>query len=715
LKNIAFNGLWAKEMRMSDRGDMSVPKIGVMSVQDARGQGGDGAEFHSADAERIAQQLLQWKRAYYRGESTVPDGVYDALEDRLRSVAPHHPVLDLVGADFAVRASAPKVPHEPPMLSLAKSYTSDEVAAFVARFDAVCVTDKLDGMALALEYSAEGKLLRASTRGNGRTGEDVTAHVLRIPFIPKTLCLPFESSVSVGLEVRGEVFFPLAHFERFRQRFDSFRNAVPGSFGRKDPDEAADVLQTFRFCAYDCILKRLSFQRDGHTVSLPTAGAALSPKEVSELLGLANTSHLEKLRVLESLGFWAGVSEGSSFLLPGLAAAELGPFLKSVLARERSYAIDGLVLRCDDDSTWDELGYTSHHPRASLAFKQQGESAVTRIEEILIGVGRSGKVSFRARLVPVSLSGATLSFATLHNAEFVDSGGYAPGAVVRLKRSGEVIPYIIGVEQPAPVPFPLPKRCLCGSPLTRHGPDLYCLDNPSCPYRDSESILHFVRSLEIYGVSEKVLERFREAGLLERPGDLFRITETDLMGLDGFGEKSARNVVSAIAEKRKLSLSVFLTALGLKRGGKVKCEEVAKRYGHLETVRQLSAADLAQLKGWAEKSAEDFVSSLREKSALIDELLHWIEVEEAVIGSDPVGAPLFGKKICITGSLSRPRSFYEGVIKEQRGQTMSAVTTATDFLVCNEASGSAKYQKARALGIPILSEQEFMDLAQTRS
>lgn len=705
---------------MSEHADTPEPRQDTLLAPAPASADPTKADF--AESERMAQQLLQWKREYYSGRSSVPDAVYDALEDRLREIEPRHPVLDLVGADFVGRTAAAKVPHKPAMLSLAKSYSSEEVAAFVHRFPSICVTDKLDGMALALEYEADGRLMRASTRGNGKTGEDVTAHVLRVPQIPKTLRGPVGQKGNISLEVRGEVFFPLSAFELFRERFDSFRNAVPGSFGRKDPDEAADVLQVFRFCAYDCIVRRHS--REGQAGLLSGSGSepeVLASVEAARELGLKTHSHLEKLRVLEELGFWAGVSEGSSFLLPDIGASELGPYLIEALARERDYAVDGLVLRCDDDVIWEQVGTTSHHPRGSLAFKQAGESAVTEIEDILIGVGRSGKVSFRARLIPVSLSGATISFATLHNAEFVDSGGYAPGAHVRLKRSGEVIPYIIGVERAAPQPYSLPDHCLCGSPLTRRGPDLFCLDNPACPYRDSEATLYFVRALEIYGVSEKVLDRFRAAGLLERPADLFRITEGDLMGLNGFGEKSARNVVRAIAEKRKLPLHIFLTSLGLKRGGKVKCEEVARHFGRLDTIRHLSAAELSVLKGWADKSAEDFVSSLRDKSVLIDDLLQWIEVEDV---QEPPGqdggaglspSPLAGKKICITGALSQPRSMYEKLIKEQGGQVMSAVSSATDYLVCNEASGSSKYQKAVSLGVPILTEREFLERAGMRA
>jgi DNA ligase (NAD+) len=644
------------------------------------------------EVEAKASLLAIYKQRYYQGQASVPDEVYDALEDELRRLAPNHPILRTVGFE----PSGAKVAHDPPMLSLLKSYDAEEIAQFVKQHQEVCLTDKLDGMALALEFDQNGVLVCASTRGNGSLGENVTAHVRLVPAIPKTVA----TFPGFFLEVRGEVYFPLEGFAGFLDRFDSFRNAVPGSFGRKDPAEAADVLAHFEFCAYDVLVRRA------------TDLSVVEPLTRAGVLGLKTTSHFEKLQFLESLGFWAGIRSGATQKLTHVDFQEprmlsVSSFLTGLMARERPYAIDGLVLRCDDDQTYARLGNTAHHPRGSIAFKQSGETAVTTIRSIHVGVGRSGKISFRAELNPVFLSGATLAFATLHNAEFIESGRYAPGAQVKIKRSGEVIPYIIGLEIPSDQPYALPNACLCGSPLTRQGPDLFCLDNALCPYRDSESLLYFVQSLEIYGVSDKILEKLRTAGLVASPADLFELTRDDLLTLDGFGPKLADNVLGAIASKRRLGLAMFLTSLGLKRGGKVKCAQVARAFGSLDRVLRLTPEELVNLDGWAQKSAEDFLTSLQAKRSLIAALQKWITVDDAA-PQTVVANPLSGKKLCITGALSLPRKAYEDRLKALGAAVQASVSPQTDYLVCNEPSGSSKYQKALALGVPILTEQELV-------
>jgi DNA ligase (NAD+) len=216
--------------------------------------------------------------------------------------------------------------------------------------------------------------------------------------------------------------------------------------------------------------------------------------------------------------------------------------------------------------------------------------------------------------------------------------------------------------------------------------------------------------LEILGVSDKIVAKLREAGLIETPADLFRLTAEDLAQLEGFGAKSAENVVRAIQEKRALPLATFLTALGLKRGGEVKCREVAKRYGSLEGVRAATPEDLATEKGWAEKSAEDFLQSLREKSAVVDGLLEVVTVTpEARVEIDEAARshPYFGKSVCITGALGRPRDEYKALLEAVGAKLVSAVTSKTDFLVSNEVSGSSKFQQAVKLGVPVVNEKEF--------
>lgn len=676
---------------------MTLMNEGVHTVNSDESRGSLKHEIESK-----AAQIARYKQLYYLGKAVVPDDVYDELENELRRLDPHHPVLTQVGytplEDVPTSGRQEKVSHDPPMLSLSKSYEPEELGRFVRDMGRVCITDKLDGMALSLEYDTRGFLERASTRGNGLLGENVTRHVHLIPAIPKYVP---ELSKRIGnrvFEVRGEVFFPLAAFSAFEDRFESFRNAVPGTFGRKDPLEAEDVLSVLGFCAYDLIVKQQDQRVPSH-----------------EALGYASPSHYAKLSVLESVGFWSGIAAGATrtwqpeelMSSPG----GLESYLSESFSKERPYAIDGLVVRCDDDQKYESLGNTSHHPRGSLAFKQAGETAVTRLVHIHMGVGRSGKISFRAELDPVFLSGATITYATLHNAEFIEIGNYAPGASVRIKRSGEVIPYIIGLESPSADKYQLPQACLCGSPLSRKGPDLYCLDNPKCTFRDSEALLHFVKALGIYGLSEKLLERFKSAGLVSSPADLFEIRVEDLRHLEGFGEKSAQNIIESIEAKKALSLDVFLTSLGLRRGGKVKCQEVASVFRSLDRVLALRVEELEALPGWARKSAQEFLDSLAERRSLIDELLHFITINEPPEETtlEAHDHPLRDKKICITGALSRPRSVYEKILSSIGAHLASSVSQNTDFLVCNEASTSSKYRKALELGVPVMSEDALIE------
>jgi DNA ligase (NAD+) len=643
--------------------------------------------------EQLASQLLHYKRLYYLGTPAIDDTTYDALEDKLRAMDPHHPVLAFVG--YPLAKTEGKVVHEPPMLSLAKTYEIKDLQSFLQKGAAV-VSEKFDGMALALEFGANGSLERASTRGNGTLGEDVTEAVFRVKSLPKSLVWGRENQIKI--EIRGEIYFPIPAFEPFAERFESYRNAVPGTFGRKEVQEAADVLAVLEFCAYDFHLKTGD-------------GKLLDAEETHAVLGFPDGTYWKRLKTLETWGFFTGVAAGTSTLVEkGTAAEDLQNLVTSAFEKKRDHLMDGLVFRYNDDALWETLGNTSHHPRGSLAFKQTGETAETLIEAIEVNVGRSGKITFRARLAPVQLSGAKITYATLHNAEFITQGGYAPGAKVQLKRSGEVIPSIIGLAEPSLVSYSLPEKCPCGFDLTRHGPDLFCYERRKCAHKDQESLVYFVKSLDILGISDRIIEKLRTAGLLETPADLFRLTKDDFLQMEGFAEKSAENAVKAIQEKRRLPLHVFLTALGLKRGGAVKCKEVARKFCTLEAVRGAKASELSEEKGWAGKSAEDFLTSLQEKSDVIDDLLKVVDIlpeEKQGFSEAMKGHPYFGKSICITGSLSRPREEYKARLEKQGAKLVSSVTSKTHLLVCNEASQSSKYTQAVELGVPIVSEAEF--------
>ncbi len=642
--------------------------------------------------EKLASEILLHKKRYYTGHASVSDDVYDALEEELRKLSPNHPVLSFVG--YSLGSASAKIEHTPPMLSLQKTYEVNDVVSFVSQNTALCL-DKLDGMAMSLEYKNDGSFFRASTRGNGTLGEDVTESVFHIASVPKKIELPVLSANCV-VEVRGEVFFPISEFPAFEGEFDSYRNAVPGTFGRKEVEEAAPVLRVLGFTAYEVFLRK--------------GEQSLSLRDVAKELSLPRPTFLERMKFLERLGFQTGLNDELVQTVSQTTLEDVTTLIENRFARKRNYQIDGLVFRIDDDPIWESLGATSHHPRGSLAFKQTGETAVTEILAIEESVGRSGKITFRAQLAPVFLSGATISYATLHNAEFIEAGGYAPGALVRIKRSGEVIPAIIGLETEPPTPYSLPQSCQCGAILTRRGPDLFCTNAGSCAYRAREGLVYFVQQLEIMGVSDKIVNRLLEAGLVREAADFFKLKKHDVLRLEGFAEKSAENLVASIQARKSLPLAVFLTSLGISRGGIVKCKEVARKFVTLEAVLSATAQDFESQKGWAQKSADEFLKSLNEKRGIIENLLTVVKVlpDSSGHAAEQGNHPLKGKAICITGALSRSREEYRSLIEAIGGKLVDGVSAKTQFLVCNEASSSSKYVKAESLGIPIITESELL-------
>jgi DNA ligase (NAD+) len=645
------------------------------------------------EIEELASKILYHKKLYYKGNSVISDEEFDKLEDRLRQKDPNHPVLSVVG--YQMESKGQKVHHEIPMLSLAKTYSKEDLLAFLNKHHCMAI-EKLDGMALSLEYDETGKLQVASTRGNGVSGENVTEHVYHILHIPKRIHVAHGAEI-YRIEVRGEVYFPISKFRNFEDTFDSLRNAVPGTLGRKDVDQAMDILHVLEFLPYDILF----FDQKGHL---------LSSKEIEKVFHV-EPDYFEKLMFIQKLGFHVHEEKKAKEINQNINLEELNHFIEHFFEKKRDYHVDGIVFRIRDEVLWESLGNTAHHPRGSLAFKQAGETAQTEILDIEENVGRSGKITFRAKLNPVFLSGAKISYATLHNAEFIEQGHYSVGSEVEVIRSGEVIPSIIRLIKHGPHSFKLPTECQCGAPLTRHGPDLFCTQKGTCSLREQESLTYFVSALDMLGISDKIVLKLRESGLVKEPADFYKLAIEDLLQLEGFAQKSSENVIATIQSHKKIPLAKFLTALGLKRGGAVKCAEVARKCTTLSHVLDLKPEDLMTEKGWAEKSAQDFVRSLHEKKELIEHLLEHVDVisdhsQKKV--QQQKDHPYFGKNICITGALSRPRDEYKKSLEAIGAKLVSSVTSKTDFLVCNEESHSSKYKDAKKYGIPILTEEEFV-------
>lgn len=648
--------------------------------------------FYHKKIEELASQILYHKTLYYRGKSVITNEEFDILEDKLRKLSPHHPVLNFVGYD--VKHKKNRIQHNPLMLSLAKTYDKAVLLNFLHKFDCV-VMDKFDGMALSLEYDESGHFIQSSTRGNGEFGENVTEHVYHISSIPKVLNLP-HALFKHRLEIRGEIYFPLSQFKKFEKIFDSFRNAVPGTLGRKDVTDAKEILNTFLFCPFDL------FIFDSH-------GKILDATALAKLCHFAPV-YSEKFKFIQKLGF--ELQEDFLFKLKHNSETWTEPELDTVLEKfflkKRDHEIDGIVFRIEDDELWERLGNTAHHPRGSLAFKRAGETAITKILDIEPNVGRSGRISFRAKLEPVFLSSAKISHATLHNAEYIEKGNYDIGAKVRIIRSGEVIPAILTRVDDKKGHYPLPTKCLCHASLVRHGPDLWCTKYGNCEFSHHESLVYFVSVMRMYGISDKIVSKFCEAGLVKEPADFYKLSKEDILELDGFGEKSAQNIIQSIADKKHVLLWQFLTALSLRRGGEVKCRGIARKFKTLDNVLKLTEKDLFNEDGWAEKSIHDFIHSLHEKHTIIQNLLKYVHVKnDHFVHETERNSFLFEKRICITGTLSVPRDELKLVLENFGAKVVSHINEKTDLLVCNRASNSTKYQDAKKYHIPIVTEAEL--------
>ncbi len=624
----------------------------------------------------LAERILQAKHLYYQGSPQISDADYDALEEELTSLAPDHPVLSMVGSNdhqSSQQNNQTKIAHVKPMLSLRKTYDLEELFSWVGE-KAIVATPKLDGNSLSLVYQ-KGKLVQAKTRGDGSRGEDVLPKVAYVPSIPQTL------SKDLDVEVRGELICSISQFSKLQSHMQKMglevptnpRNTVAGILGRKQHGELAVY---FDFFAFD---------------SLGTGVDAFLSEE-------------HKMRWLSE-----------SFLSPSFELLTAPDPIEKYLARtekllsESEWALDGAVFTYNDLASHGDLGETSHHPRYKMVFKWQGASAVTTIKGVDWRTSRAGILTPVAIVEPVDLSGATISNVTLHNFAFAKNIDAALGDQIKIVRSGEVIPKYLETVKKGEQGFLLPDSCSsCGSGLVaRDEVRIFCKNDTTCPAQVIGSILHWVVQVGIDDLSEKRLQQLLESGLVRTPADLYKLTVEDFLTLPQTKEKLASKLTRNILQSKKsIDLVSFLSGLGIAGGGKTRWKKVTEQYGTLDRILKLSADNLAEMDGFAEKSAETLVDGLHNKQPWIEELLNvGVTPPEAATATSATGGPLIGKVIVITGTLSQPRREIENRIEAAGGKTAKAVSKNTFALVCNDAnSSSSKAKKARELEIPIWSE-----------
>ena len=666
----------------------------------------------AARAAQLRSQIAQHDYRYYvLDDPLISDAEYDQLMQELRALEADYP--ELVTSDSPTQrvAGAPsaafgEVVHQVPMLSLDNAFTEEDLRAFDRRIherlerhgDLDYVAEpKLDGLAVSVIYRG-GLLERAATRGDGVAGEDVTANVRTIRAVPQRL-----RGVAPPLfEARGEVFMTIAGFERMNQLarergekvFVNPRNAAAGSLRQLDPRITAGRPLSALFYGVGVIEGVLLPARQSELLELLRAqGLPVSP-ETRTVQGVEGC-----------LGYYRRIGERRSSL---------------------PYQIDGVVYKLDSRADQERLGFVSRAPRWAIAHKFPPDEVFTVVRDIGFQVGRTGALTPVARLEPVFVGGVTVSNVTLHNIDEVHRKDVRVGDTVVVRRAGDVIPEVVSVvleKRPAgTAPVELPTRCpVCHSQVLRAADEAVarCTGGFTCRAQRQESLRHFAsrRALDIEGLGDKIIEQLVERDVVRTPADLYALTAAQLAGLERMGEKSAANLVAAIDRSRRTTLPRLLYALGIREVGEATALALARHFGTLERVMQADEAAIRQVPDvgpvvtahvaafFASEEHRRVISALREQGVT------WPEVTVA----PRTAQALAGSTFVITGTLAAMTREQAAEALSARGARVSgSVSKKTSFLVAGSDAGS-KLAKAHELGVPVLDEQQFLELLERGS
>lgn len=651
---------------------------------------------------------------YILDAPTLSDAEYDRLFRELKALEAARPELvtpdsptQRVGAEPAAHFA--KVKHLEPMLSLDNAFDLGELRAWEDRNARIAsevhtagyVAElKVDGAAVSLLYE-DGVLTRGATRGNGAIGEDVTHNLRTLRDIP--LRLRAGAPIPRRVEIRGEVYMPFSGFAALNERralageatFANPRNATAGSLRQLDPRLTAE--RPLRFFAYQIQLDP----------DLPEELPVRTQAEVLELLQTWGVPVTPRPRACSSLD---EVIEYTQEIERGRG--------------DLDFAIDGVVVKVAPLALWQELGVVGgREPRWAIAYKFAPDLATTRLRAIEINVGRTGSINPYAVLDPVEIAGATVRLATLHNFEDIARKDLRIGDLVLIKRAGEVIPQVVAPmteeRTGAELPYAPPERCpVCETPVERPEDEvmLYC-PNGSCPARIFSGIVHFASlgAMDIRGLGERTVQQLLDAGLVRDVADLYHLEVSVLLGLEGFAEVSAQNLVQSIARSRELPLSRLLFALGIRHVGATAAQLLARRFVTLQALLEADVAAYAAVHGIGETTATALASYLGEprNRTLLERL-----AAAGLTLSEPVEQeeeqPFAGLTFVVTGTLpTLSRKDSTTFIERRGGRVTGSISRNTNYLVAGESPGS-KLERARELNVPILDEAELLALAAAR-
>jgi DNA ligase (NAD+) len=638
----------------------------------------------------------------------ISDQEFDKLTKQLKDLEAEHP--ELITPDSPTqrvggkpREGFVKVRHSSPMLSLDNTYSEEELRAWERRVhelsgrrdvDYVCEL-KLDGMSLALTYE-NGRLARGVTRGDGTTGEDVTLNVRTVRSIPLSISKERlkKAGVLVDFEVRGELLMPTASFKKINEEreknglptFANPRNFTAGTIRQLDANITAERRMDF----FPYILLdngRTYFDRHSTTLNaLDAAGFKVNPHR----------------KLVHSMD-------------------EVWEFIQDWEAKRDSlpYEIDGIVVKVDRTALQDELGFTGKAPRWAIAYKYAARAAITRLEDIRVQVGRTGKLTPVAMLAPVAIGGTTVRNATLHNMDEIERLGVKIGDYVQVERGGDVIPKVAKVIEDKDHPrgtkeFIMPEKCpVCGTKVVRtEGEVDYRCVNANCPAKLLGTILHFASRgvMNIDGMGESLVTQLIERGLVKNVADIYDLTKKDLLSLERFADKSAQNILDEIENSKQLPLERVIYGLGIRMVGERTAQFLAEHFGSMEALAHASLEELQDVNEVGPRIAESIVEFFGNpaNTKLVDRLG---KAGLAFKGKKKErGTKLAGKTFVLTGTLAKyTRDEAKKMIEDAGGKVTGSVSKKTDYVVAGTDAGS-KLDKAKELGVPVIDEKDMQRL-----
>ena len=658
--------------------------------------------------ELLRNELHGHNRKYYIEDAPViSDYEFDMLLKELEILEAAHPEFEdpnspSVRVGGGITKSFSTVQHRYPMLSLSNSYSLEEIQEWITRVQKsapkatfVCEL-KYDGVAIGIRYQ-DGVLSQAVTRGDGTQGDDITANVRTIRSIPLKLIGEYPKD----FEIRGEIVMPHAAFNSLNDKrtaegmptFANPRNCASGTLKLQDSSEVA-------------------------TRGLDAYLYYVLPE------GVVSPSHAGAIRAAGNMGFKVPL-EKNRFIEECATIDQIMDFIEywDSARNDLPFDIDGIVIKVDSYSAQQELGFTAKSPRWATAYKFKAERLSTTLNEVTYQVGRTGAITPVANLEPVWLGGTTVKRASLHNSDQIELLDLYRGDSVFVEKGGEIIPKVVGVDldkrprQATAIVFI--KNCPeCDSELVRKEGEAqhYCLNASSCPPQLSGRIEHYIsrKAMDITGMGSETVQLLVKKGLIRHPGDLYSLTFDQLIALDGFKEKSVQNILDGVAQSKEVPFERVLFGLGIRHVGATVAKKLAKHFGSMYALAQAKIEDITAVESMGEVIAREVHRYFRseENALLLDALVEaGVQLESEIVEENAIESPITGAKIVVSGVFERfSRNELKETIEKLGAQNVGSISSKTTYVVAGEGMGPSKLKKAQSLGVPILSEDEFIDL-----